>query len=565
MYYTKQNQNIFFIKVLKNMVSKLMLATKLLWFIAPILVVAMGIVFTWLIKKEEHLIRGEIKTKAEMLALQLEIIREYIAEKQDVINTDPETGNVTFKHLSPAKVGAAIAKRVSSSTNYIIKQTSLNYRNPENAPDEYEIKMLKQFQTKDNEDAVWGEDYDKEGKKIIRYMIPLYIKADCLQCHGMPAYEGELDITGYKKEGYKLGELRGAITVIAPAGHMEAAIWTNTVILFGIGIISTISVIFLTYLLIRRFVRVPLSRTVATTRAIANGDLSKRVDVKSSDEFGELAESFNTMAESIEEKTLALEETTRNLEKANEKLRGLDKMKDNIIRDVSHELKSPLAQLRLALELWAGDKKEGRKDSSKEDLFNGIIKENIKRLNKTVEGILELTSLESGRENYDKESLQLKKLIVQVTKSSTLLARQKGLTIRSILPNKLPNVVVDRHGITRVVTNLIDNAIKYTNSGEISVSLQQKNSELEVSVKDSGIGIGLSKEQQYKLFERFYQENASTPGTGVGLSICKTIVEAHGGKIWAESKGEGSTFRFTLPLVTEKEPIATDTQGNDEN
>ena len=550
------------------MFSRLRLGTKLLWFIAPIMVVSMGIVFTWLIKKEERLIRGEIKTKAEMLALQLEIIREYIAEKQDVINTDPETGNVTFKHLNPAKVGAAISKRVSSSTNYIIKQTSLDYRNPENAPDEYEIKMLKQLQTKDNKDAVWGEDYDKEGKKRIRYIVPLHIKEDCLQCHGMPAYEGELDITGYKKEGYKLGELRGAISVVAPAGHMEAAIWTNTVILFSIGIISTISVIFLTYLLIRKFVRVPLSRTVVTTRAIASGDLSKRVDVKSGDEFGELAESFNTMAESIEEKTKALEETKRNLERANEELRGLDKMKDNIIRDVSHELKSPLAQLRLALELWVGDKKDGGKDENKGNLFNGIIEENIKRLSKTIESILELTSLESGRENYDKESLQLKKLIVQVIKSSTLLARQKGLTIRSILPNKLPNVVVDRHGITRVVTNLIDNAIKYTNSGEISVSLQQKNSELEFSVKDSGIGIGLSKEQQYKLFERFYQENVSTPGTGVGLSICKTIVEAHGGKIWAESKGrgEGSTFRFTLPLVvTEKEPIATDTKVNDEN
>lgn len=549
------------------MFSRLKLGTKLLWFIAPILVVTMGIVFTWLIKKEERLIRGEIKTKAEMLALQLEIIREYIAEKQDVINTDPETGNVTFKHLNPAKVGTAISKRISLSTNYIIKQTSLNYRNPENAPDEYEIKMLKQLQTKDSKDAVWGEDYDKEGKKIIRYIVPLYIKEDCLQCHGMPAYEGELDITGYKKEGYKLGDLRGAISVIAPAGHMEAVIWTNTLILFGIGVISTISVIFLTYLLIRKFVRVPLSRTVVTTRAIASGDLSKRVDVKSGDEFGELAESFNIMAESIEEKTMALEETTRNLERANQELRGLDEMKDNIIRDVSHELKSPLAQLRLALELWVEDKKDGGKDENKANLFNGIIKENIKRLNKTVESILELTSLESGRENYDKESLQLKKLIVQVTKSSTLLARQKGLTIRSILPNKLPNVVVDRHGITRVVTNLIDNAIKYTNSGEIFISLQQKNSELEVSVRDSGIGIGLSKEQQYKLFERFYQENASTPGTGVGLSICKTIVEAHGGKIWAESKGkgEGSTFRFTLPLVTEKEPIATDTQGNDGN
>ncbi|MFQ5965388.1 MAG: DUF3365 domain-containing protein [Candidatus Scalinduaceae bacterium] len=539
------------------MFLKVKLVTKLLCFIAPIMVVVMGLLFTWIIKKEEILIRREIEKKAEILAQQLEIVREYIAEKQDIINTDPETGNVTFKHLNPAKVGTAISKRIGLSTNYVIKQTSLEYRNPENAPDEYEIKMLKQFQTKESKDAVWGEDYDEEGKKIIRYMIPLYIKEDCLQCHGLPDYEGEVDITGYKKEGYELGELRGAISVVAPAGHLESAIRTNSLILLTIGIISTISVIFLTYLLIRKFIRKPLSRTVVATKAIASGDLSKRVDVKSGDEFGILAESFNTMAESIEEKTRALEETTRNLERANEELRGLDKMKDNIIKDVSHELKSPLAQLRLALELWAEEPKDGRKSKNKEDLFNDIIKGNIKRLNKTVESILELTSLESGRENYDRESLQLNELVIQVINGSALLARDKGLTIKSVLPEKLPNVVVDRQGILRVVTNLIDNAIKYTDNGEISVSLQQKNSELEFSVQDSGTGIGLSREQQYKLFERFYQENASIPGTGVGLSICKTIIEAHGGKIWAESegKGKGSTFKFTLPLVTEKEPL----------
>jgi len=543
------------------MFLKIRLATKLLCFIAPLLVIATGTVFTWIIKNEERLIRREIEKKAELVAHQLEIMREFIAEKQDVINTDPETGNVTFKHLNPAKVGTAISKRFSMSTDYIMKQTSLKYRNPANAPDEFEIKALKQLQTKKNGKAMWGEDYDEEGKKLIRYMIPLYIKKECLACHGMPDYEGELDITGHKKEGYELGELRGAISVIAPAEPVEAVIKSNSLILLSIGVVSMISVIFLTYLLIRRFVRVPLSLTVDTTRAIANGDLSKRVDVRSGDEFGELAESFNTMAESIEEKTKALEKTTRNLERANEELRGLDKMKDNIIRDVSHELKSPLAQLRLALELWVGDKKDRKKDGNKEDLFDDIIKENIKRLNKTIESILELTSLESGRENYDKESLQLKKLIVQVIKSSTLSARQKGLTIRSKLPSKLTNVVVDKQGITRVVTNLIDNAIKYTDSGEILISLRQKNSELEFSVKDSGIGISLPSEQRYKLFERFYQENASIPGAGVGLSMCKTIVEAHGGEIWAESegKGNGSVFRFTLPLVTKEEPITIDT------
>ncbi|MGR3301550.1 MAG: sensor histidine kinase [Candidatus Scalindua sp.] len=542
------------------MFSKIKLATKLLCFIAPIMIVVMGAVFTWIIKKEECFIREEITKNAEIIARQLEIIRGYIADKQDLINTDLETGNVTFKGLNPARVGAAISKEFTESTNFIMKQTSLEYRNPENAPDEFEIKMLKQFKATRDKEPTWGEDFDKEGNKRIRYMLPLYIKEECLPCHGKPAYEGELDITGYKKEGYEVGELRGAISVAAPAKQMEAVIKNNSLILLIIGIISTISVIFLTYLLIRKFIKVPLSHTVAATKAIAEGDLTRRVDIRSGDEFGELAESFNTMAQSIEEKTGELEKTTHNLEMANEELRGLDKVKDNIIRDVSHELKSPLAQLSLALELWSEGIKNGKKDKDKEELFDGIIKDNIKRLNNTIESILELTSLEFGREDYDKESLQLRDLIIRVIKSSTLLAREKGLTIKSILPEKLPNVTVDKQGITRVVTNLIDNAIKYTDKGKILVSLQQKNSGLEFLVKDSGIGINIPQEHHHKLFDRFYQENVATPGTGIGLSICKTILEAHGGKIWVESEGKdkGSTFRFTLPIINEKESLVAD-------
>ena len=542
------------------MFSRIKLTTKLLCFIAPIMVVVMGIVFTWIIKKEERFIRQEITKKAEILVQQLEIVRQYTAEKQDIINTDPETGNVVFKHLNPAKVGAAISKKFTESTNFVMKQTSLEYRNPENAPDEFEVRMLRQFKTTRDIEPTWGEDVDKEGNKTIRYILPLYIKEECLPCHGKPEYEGELDITGYKKEGYEIGELRGAISIAAPASHLDALIKTNSVILLIIGVVTTVSVIFLTYLLIRKFIRVPLSRTVAAAKAITEGDLTRRVDTRSGDEFGELAESFNTMAQSIEEKTRELEKTTHNLETANEKLRGLDKVKDNIIRDVSHELKSPLAQLRLALELWGEGIKDGKKDKDTEDLFDGIIKDNIIRLNRTIESILELTSLEFGREDYDKESLQLRDLVIQVIKSSTLLAKEKGLTIKSVLPEKLPNVTVDKQGITRVVTNLVDNAIKYTDKGEILVSLQQKNSGLEFLVKDSGIGINIPQEHRHKLFDRFYQENVATPGTGIGLSICKTILEAHGGKIWVESEGKdkGSTFRFILPIINEKESLATD-------
>jgi signal transduction histidine kinase len=111
-------------------------------------------------------------------------------------------------------------------------------------------------------------------------------------------------------------------------------------------------------------------------------------------------------------------------------------------------------------------------------------------------------------------------------------------------------VLGDRAEVTRVVSNLIDNAIKYSESGEIIVSALRRPRDIEIAVKDQGIGLITPKGSFDKLFSRFYQERASADGSGVGLAICKKIVNAHGGKIWVESegKGKGTTFKFTLPV-----------------
>jgi signal transduction histidine kinase len=113
----------------------------------------------------------------------------------------------------------------------------------------------------------------------------------------------------------------------------------------------------------------------------------------------------------------------------------------------------------------------------------------------------------------------------------------------------------DKAEVTRVVSNLIDNAIKYSESGEIVVSALRRPRDIEISVKDQGIGLITPKGSFDKLFSRFYQERASADGSGVGLAICKKIVNAHGGKIWVESegKGKGTTFRFTLPVGSDEQ------------
>jgi signal transduction histidine kinase len=266
----------------------------------------------------------------------------------------------------------------------------------------------------------------------------------------------------------------------------------------------------------------------------------------------ELQEYTANLEKTVEEITRDLKSTNEELkqrsveiEKANEELRSLDKMKDVMIRDVTHELKSPVAQVQMAIDLWTNEatKEKGKKLSK-------IIYDNIQRLKKTIQSILDLSVLESGRVAYEKESLNIEEIVIQTAEGLKLIAEKKKLILTTRIPDTLPEVLGDRAEVTRVVSNLIDNAIKYSESGEIVVSALRRPRDIEIAVKDQGIGLITPKGSFDKLFSRFYQERASADGSGVGLAICKKIVNAHGGKIWVESegKGKGTTFKFTLPV-----------------
>ncbi|WKZ18223.1 MAG: ATP-binding protein [Candidatus Jettenia sp. CY-1] len=320
----------------------------------------------------------------------------------------------------------------------------------------------------------------------------------------------------------------------------------------------------------------PILYLTEITKSISEGDYSKRVKIISHDEIGELSNSFNKMACFLEEKTQILKEYTSNLErtveertkdlilinqelekqssnleKAYKELLTLDQMKDKMIRDVSHELKSPVAQVQMAIDLWSKEVKKEHIDRSKEEKFSKIINDSLQRLQKTIGSILDLSVLESGRLVFKKEILHLNELATQTITCMRLLAEKKGLAIIGHIPDTVSPVIGDKDEIQRVITNLIDNSIKYTECGEIHISIEQKNPYLEFAIRDTGVGIGLPKEQFSRLFERFFQERPRIDGAGVGLAICKNIIEAHKGQLWVESDGpgKGSTFKFTLPIA----------------
>ena len=228
--------------------------------------------------------------------------------------------------------------------------------------------------------------------------------------------------------------------------------------------------------------------------------------------------------------------------------RTADAMKSQLLSTVSHELRTPLASIKgFATTLLRQDVKW---DEATQRDFLRIIEEESDRLTEIIDNLLDMSQIEAGALRIAPAPMQLRQLIREVVDEMRMRTESHYFVVD--MPPEMPKVMADQRRVRQVLTNLIGNAIKYTKSGQIVVSCEIENNFLTVSVSDQGDGIP----RQYldKIFERFFQiDGASTRrvgGSGLGLSISRGIIQAHGGRMWAESvAGQGSTFRFSLPLA----------------
>jgi len=248
-----------------------------------------------------------------------------------------------------------------------------------------------------------------------------------------------------------------------------------------------------------------------------------------------------------------LKEYANELEMANKELRRLDEIKSEFVAVASHELRTPLATIKNAIQLLL-QRKTGDINENQEK-FLSLAEKNINRLTNILNSLLDLSKIESGRIELNFEEVNLRDSLEFIVSSFKPQVDGKSIQIEMEVEKDLPSVYADREKIIQVMMNLVGNAIKFTpQGGMISISAKPYNEDgnmVAVSVRDSGIGI--PEDQLEKVFEKFHQVEESlrrsTGGTGLGLAITKGLVEAHQGKIWAESEiGEGSTFTFTLPV-----------------
>ena len=229
------------------------------------------------------------------------------------------------------------------------------------------------------------------------------------------------------------------------------------------------------------------------------------------------------------------------------RIRQLEIIRRDFVSNVSHELRTPLTSLKLITETLQDGMFDDPQQAAK---FLNRMSGEIDNLSQMVEELLELSRIESGRVPLEKRWVKPQELLGAACERMTLQAERAGLTCNISCPPDLPSIFVDKSRLESVLVNLLHNAIKFTRpGGSIELSACQNLNTIVFSVKDTGIGI-LPKDLA-RVFERFYKSDRSRSerGTGLGLSIARHLVEAHGGKIWAESQvNQGSTFSFSIPI-----------------
>lgn len=264
----------------------------------------------------------------------------------------------------------------------------------------------------------------------------------------------------------------------------------------------------------------------------------------------------------LEQKSRELEAATRELREANERLQELDRLKDEFVSTVSHELRTPLTSIRAFSEILR-DSPEMSADQ-RHEFLDIIVKEN-ERLTRLINEVLDLAKIESGRVAWNLQRIDLRAVVEDALLATQRILLDTRINLVKDIPKQPILVTIDKDRVMQVLINLVSNAAKFCEPGKgrIDVRISVGDDMASVSVIDNGVGI--SHIELDRIFEKFHQvsdaQEGKPRGTGLGLPICRRIIEYHGGRIWAESDvGRGATFVFTLPLKSALlvEPEATE-------
>lgn len=497
--------------------------------IVTIIIISATINFFWVSQKQ--LLLQQAHAQAKTLFEMLVVTRQWVAENRDSIKPVPA---VATKELSEyAKV----------MTDFKFHITSDILINPDNAPDEFEKNAMRMFRKDAREHS---EITTVKKEKYYRYMAPLYVNDACLECH--------------EYQGYKIGDLRGGISIMLPLKDLEKALARNNNNYYMLAFISYICIVITMTMLMKALVLKNVDRLTEAASSYKTGDFSEKVVMKTSDEIQELAEAFEVMRQSIIENEDRLKAELRKvteqyqtvleeLKERNTELKSINLFKTDILDSLSHELRTPLTKIMAYSNLLMQqglDCDTGVKEKSLD-----AINRSAKLLNSLFSEIITLSRLESKQYPYHFIPVEIYKLITEIVELFEKEIIDKKLDVTINIPKDIV-ICVDGESFRHVITNLLSNSVKFTKSGgSIIFSYNVENSYKVLEVRDTGVGI--PENEIKKITERFYRGSnvkREYSGTGLGLSIVNRIIDGHSGRFEIISKeNEGSTFRLLIPAA----------------
>lgn len=307
---------------------------------------------------------------------------------------------------------------------------------------------------------------------------------------------------------------------------------------------------------ISRTLLAPIGDLTAATQRMMSGQLRQPVTIRSQDELGILAYTFNNMSTELDNLYSTLEQRVRDrtvqFVEARKQAEEASQAKSHFLSNMSHELRTPLNVL-IGYSNAMINRPQMFDDTVLPDIFKryiALIEENGHYLLSLINDILDLSKIEAGKLDLHQTTVTLPDLLRGVIATTTGLVKDRSVQLRPDFSDDLPPVWADSMRLRQIILNLMSNAIKFTDSGSVTLSAQQKGNFVTISVTDTGIGI--PEDALALIFDRFAQvEQGKHGGTGLGLDISKQLVLMHGGDLTVESKvNQGSTFSFTIPLAS---------------
>ncbi len=549
------------------------LKTKIIGLLGTVLLALLLVDIVWTYHTQKQATEAVMLEESRILVTEMDAVWEFVSINQSIINRSAD-GSYDYKGLHCALAGEEVATFFSDDSDYSIRFTRLAPRNLRNSPDEYERDALASFER----DPAVGEYYgfsDQDGESVFRYISVMKVSENCTECHGRPA--GEIDVTGYAKEGWEVGDVAGAVSVTVPTDWYFSNMHATAVngVLFFLATMACMALI--VYFALTRLVTNPLSNlrhAFVTMSAKSSGaGLGVAVErvrpVYSSTEVDDLFAQFELMAASlssmysnlelqVEERTTQLsaaneelEHQRRHVEQVNDRLKKENQYKSDFLAIVSHELRTPLTSILAFADLM--------EESVPED--NELARTQLEEVGKNgrillemVDNVLETARIQVGSEKLNLEWIDLGDVVGMVEASSAPLAAKKSIDFSISIDSDVPLIRGDWEKTRRILVNLVSNAIKFTDRGgsvHVGVSYDADAETVFLEVVDSGIGI--PEDKQNLVFERFSQENMSTVrrygGSGLGLSLVKELSQMLGGSVSLKSaRGSGSTFTVRLPI-----------------